>query len=38
MLLDLLADPSSPPRHVLLEPPVSLRASAAPAPPPSTLT
>jgi DNA-binding LacI/PurR family transcriptional regulator len=32
LLLELLAAPDAPPRHVLLVPPVSLRASAGPAP------
>ncbi|GAA1967940.1 LacI family DNA-binding transcriptional regulator [Catenulispora subtropica] len=32
LLLELLATPDVPPRHVLLTPPVSLRASAGPAP------
>ena len=32
LLLELLATPDAPPRHVLLNPPVSLRASAGPAP------
>ncbi|NUP53007.1 MAG: LacI family DNA-binding transcriptional regulator [Catenulispora sp.] len=32
LLLELLATPDAPPRHVLLTPPVSLRASAGPAP------
>lgn len=32
LLVELLADPSKPPRHHLLAPPISLRASTAPAP------
>jgi DNA-binding LacI/PurR family transcriptional regulator len=32
LLLELLRTPDAPPRHVLLAPPVSLRASAGPAP------
>ena len=32
LLLELLSAPDSEPRHVLLAPPVSLRASAGPAP------
>ena len=32
LLLELLATPGAPPRHVLLTPPVSLRASTGPAP------
>lgn len=32
LLLELLQTPDAPPRHVLLAPPVSLRASAGPAP------
>ncbi|MEY9910278.1 DNA-binding LacI/PurR family transcriptional regulator [Catenulispora sp. MAP12-49] len=32
LLLELLATPDAPPRHVLLAPPVSLRASTGPAP------
>jgi DNA-binding LacI/PurR family transcriptional regulator len=32
LLLELIATPDAPPRHVLLAPPVSLRASAGPAP------
>jgi DNA-binding LacI/PurR family transcriptional regulator len=32
LLLELLATPDAPPRHVLLAPPVSLRASTHPAP------
>ena len=33
LLLELLGDPAAPPRHVLLEPSVSLRASTGAAPP-----
>ena len=32
LLLELIADPAAPPRHVLLEPPISPRASTGPAP------
>ena len=32
LLLELIGTPDAPPRHVLLEPPVSLRASTGPAP------
>lgn len=32
LLLELLDDPAAPPRHMLLEPPISLRASTGPAP------
>jgi hypothetical protein len=32
LLLERVADPEAPPRHLLLTPPISLRESAGPAP------